>query len=342
MNINTLTQIINDTTQKNNFSGVVSLSNGENTLFCEAFGYRDRANKIKNSVSTRFCIASGTKFLTALAIFQLIEAGKLSLGDTVKKVIKTEIPGYSDEITIGHLLTHTSGIPDYFDEEEVEDFDSFMLDTPNYLLKGPKDYIRSFPDKEMKFQPGEQFSYCNSGFIILGIIIEDITGISYREYIEKQILKPCGMSESGFFSLDCLPGNTAIGYVGDRDSLKTNIYNLPIIGASDGGLYATAADIQKLWCNFLGNKIVSEENKKLMVNPFVQAASEGENFYYGQGIWIYQEKDHPPVNYIVGCDAGVSFTSNYITWKDLILTVFSNTTEGVWDITEDITGYIEQ
>src|SRR5437868_7137214 len=107
------------------FSGVISICHNNKVLYARAAGYADLSNHIENTLETRFGIASGTKFFTALAIGKLIEAEKLSFFTKLKDCIVLDFPQYSPEITIRHLLTHTSGIPDYFDEEKVTDFDSF-------------------------------------------------------------------------------------------------------------------------------------------------------------------------------------------------------------------------
>src|SRR5690242_4520511 len=152
-----LKNILDTSVDEGAFSGVISIRQKDVVLYERAAGYADRSNKIANTLETRFGIASGTKFFTALAIGKLIEAQKLSLSTKLKDCIALDFPRYSPDITIRHLLTHTSGIPDYFDEEKVADFNNFTLDTPWYALKGPRDYLAVFPDEAMKFAPGARF-----------------------------------------------------------------------------------------------------------------------------------------------------------------------------------------
>ena len=175
------------------FSGGIYVRRSGEILYQKAFGYADRSNKIPNTLDTRFGIASGTKFFTALAIGKLIEAGKLDFSSKIPELIPWDFQHYSREITVRHLLTHTSGIPDYYDEEKVEDFDNFTVGVPWHELKGPHDYLAVFPDEAMKFPPGERFSYSNSGYILLGVLIEEITGMQYRDFVEKEIFAPTGM-----------------------------------------------------------------------------------------------------------------------------------------------------
>src|SRR3712207_547521 len=163
-----LTELVDTAVDKHAFSGVVDIRQQDMVLYARAAGYADRSNKIANTLDTRFGIASGTKFFTALAIGKLIEAQQLSFSTKLQECVTLDLPRYSPDITIRHLLTHTSGIPDYYDEEKITDFDNFALNIPCYELRGPRDYLAAFPDEDMKFMPGERFSYSNGGYILLG------------------------------------------------------------------------------------------------------------------------------------------------------------------------------
>lgn len=210
----------------------------------------------------------------------------------------------------------------------------FKVAIPWYELKEPKEYFPIFPQEEMKLTPGESFSYCNSGFILLAAIIEEVSGMKYKDYLEKKIFKPIGMNNSGFFALNKLPENTALGYVEEENGWRTNVYNLPIVGGGDGGAFTTVGDLYLLWDALLNYKILSKDLVELYIKPYIKADSEGENLFYGYGIWIYKEKS--VVEYIVGCDAGVSFKSAIIREKDIVYTVISNTGNGAWPIIREI------
>ncbi len=316
------------------FSGVISVAFQDTIVYQKAFGYADQSNKLENEIGTRFGIASGTKFLTALAIGKLIDAQKLSLSTKLKDCLADEFPNYAAEITIGHLLNHTSGIPDYYDEEKITDFENFALDIPMYALKTLRDYLPAFPDEPMKFSPGTRFSYCNGGFIVLGLVIEALTGMSYQDYVTQEILQPIGMEQSGFFWLNKLPEKTALGYLEDSAGWRSNIYNLPIVGGSDGGVFTTVQDLAVLWKAFFDFQIISKELVEIYSKPSVKVESEGQNIFYGYGLWIYQAQDTREV-YILGGDAGVSFKSGVNLAKNLQSTIISNTTGGVWRILKE-------
>ena len=336
MNHNQLVESLDVSIVTHAFSGVVSIRHHGQALYERAAGYADRSNKIANSLDTRFGIASGTKFLTALAIGKLIAAQKLSLSTKLQDCITLDFPQYSPEITIRHLLTHTSGIPDYYDEANITDFDNFFVSRPWYELKGPRDYLAVFPDKPMKFRPGTRFSYSNGGFILLGVVIEELTGVPYQRYVEQAIFQAIGMQQSGYFAFNQLPEQTALGYIEEAGSWRTNIYNLPIVGASDGGAYTTAADVATLWKAFWENEIVPQDLVRLYATPYMKAETEGEATYYGHGLWIDKGTDGQPEVYIIGGDAGVSFRSSVKQASGLQVTVLSNTTNGAWPVLRDI------
>jgi CubicO group peptidase (beta-lactamase class C family) len=318
------------------FSGVVSIRQRGQVLYERAAGHADRSNKVTNTLATRFGIASGSKFFTALAIGKLVEAKQLSFSTKLKDCLALNFPHYSPEITIQHLLTHTSGIPDYYDEDKVTDFDNYSLSIPWHQLRGPRDYLALFPDEAMKFTPGERFAYCNSGYILLGMVIEELAGMKYQDFVEQAIFQAIGMYRSGYFALNQLPEQTALGYIDEETCWRTNIYQLPIVGASDGGAFTTVDDLATLWRAFWGYEILPKELVEVYAQPYMKAEREGEHTYAGHGLWIVQEAGGRPEIYMTGCDAGVSFKSSVIQVDELQITVISNTTHGAWPILRDI------
>jgi CubicO group peptidase (beta-lactamase class C family) len=331
-----LVETLNTSVDAHAFSGVISIHQQGNVLYERAAGYAERSNRIANTLETRFGIASGTKFFTALAIGKLIAAQKLSLSTKLKECLTLNFPAYAPEITVQHLLTHTSGIPDYYDEEKITDFEAFTVSRPWYELKELKDYLAVFPDEPMKFQSGARFSYSNGGYILLGLVIEALTGVKYQEYVEQEIFKASGMTQSGYFVFNRLPEKTASGYIDEPGGWRTNIYNLPIVGASDGGAYTTVQDLANLWAAFWEYKILPEGLVEIFASPYVKAEAEGAHTCYGHGLWIHDEAGRKREVYITGCDAGVSFKSSVDRGHDLQISVISNTTHGAWPILKEI------
>jgi CubicO group peptidase (beta-lactamase class C family) len=330
-----LIEQLESTAGERDFSGAISISERGNTIFEQAYGYANRSDLIKNQTDTRFGTASGTKGFTALAIGKLIQEGKLSLDTKAVEYVSMPVPNVSADVTIRHLLTHTSGIGDYYDEEEVDDYEEFFVEIPWYETKGPKDYLPLFK-KPMKFMPGERFSYCNGGYILLGVIIEEISGLPYRQYVEEQIFAPCGMTDSGYFAMNALPERTAYGYMKTDTGWKTNIFNLPIIGASDGGAFTTVGDMRKFWRALLAGNVLQTDLLESFFTPYQRAESEGEHMYYGHGFWNYNAPGKESIPRLVGCDAGVSFFSQIQRSKERITTIISNTMNGVWPLVDII------
>jgi CubicO group peptidase (beta-lactamase class C family) len=190
----------------------------------------------------------------------------------------------------------------------------------------------------MKFPPGARFSYSNGGYILLGLVIEALTGMKYRDFVDMAVFQPAGMTRSGFFAFNRLPEGTALGYVEEPGGWRTNIYDLPIIGGADGGAYMTVSDMAGLWSAFWGGQILPPELVKTFASSYVQAEADGPYTYSGHGLWMHDEPGVRREVYTTGCDAGVSFRSSVDRENDLQITVISNTTNGAWPVVRDIYG----
>ncbi|MET0786577.1 MAG: serine hydrolase domain-containing protein, partial [Paenisporosarcina sp.] len=226
-NVKSIEKVINN----EDFSGVVYVKDDNEVLFESAFGFSNRAEEQLNTVHTRFGIASGCKLFTAIAICQLVENGVLAFDTRLNDCLDIDFPHFDENVTIHHLLTHSSGIPDYFDEETMDNFEDLWKQTPMYLLKDLTDFLPLFKNEKMMFKPGERFQYNNAAYIVLGLIVQQQIGLPFTDYIEKNLFKPSGMNDSGYFSLDRLPKNTASGYIDNEDGTwKTNVYSIPIKG----------------------------------------------------------------------------------------------------------------
>ena len=184
----------------------------------------------------------------------------------------------------------------------------------------------------MKFAPGERFAYSNGGYILLGVVIEELTGQKYQDFVEQTIFKAIGMDQSGYFAMNRLPEKTALGYVEDATGWHTNIYNLPIVGASDGGAFTALRDVETLWKAFWGYEILPKALVDSYTQPFVKLNEGREDTYYGHGIGMRAGANGNREEYISGCDAGASFRSIVNRANGLEITVLSNTTHGAWPI----------
>ena len=318
------------------FSGCVLVRKNNEVLFEEAFGYADMQNKIPNTVNTRFATASVGKVFVAVGILKLIESGRLSFDSTIGSLLDFDLKGIDPDITVEQLLTHTSGIPDYFDESTMENYDELWRDYPNYKIRTSSDLIPLFIDKPMMYPKGECFLYNNTGFVVLGLIIEAITGTLFDEYLRKEVFIPGGMNDTGYFELDRLPERCANSYIYDGKSggYYTNIYSVDAKGTGAGGAFTTVRDIMSFWEELYNGKLISPDMQENMDS--VHAI--GDNEYYGYGIWLDKQPDGSFTSRFEGCDPGVSFVSTRNADGTIIIMV-SNMGQNVWKIRRKLLGY---
>ncbi|WP_114165291.1 serine hydrolase [Exiguobacterium sp. TNDT2] len=317
------------------FSGSALVMRQNDILFELQQGYANRAEQIENQTSTRFGIASGCKLFTAIAICQLVEQGKLAFTSTLCESLAIDFPRFDPGVTVEQLLTHTSGIPDYFDESVMDDFEELWRQRPMYHIRQLRDFLPMFQHEPMR-QAGGAFQYNNAGYIVLGLIVEQASGLTFTDYIERFVFKPADMTDSGYFSLDALPRNTALGYIDSADgSWRTNHYSIPVKGGADGGAFVTTQDMAKLWRNLLGHRLLGEEMTSRLFTPHVPVNETGG--HYGYGLWIQLDANRHVFKYhAMGYDPGVSFHSAYYPATDIISVVCSNKSDGAFDLMKSI------
>lgn len=238
------------------FSGSVMVEKGDRVIYSGAFGYGDKSFKAPNRIDTKFNLGSMNKMFTSVAIAQLVEAGKLSYDDTLAKVL----PDYPNKetaakITVAELLSHTSGLGDFFKPE-------FFRDREKYVKL--QSYFPIFANDPLLFEPGTKWSYSNAGFIVLGVIVEKVSGQDYFDYVREHIFKPAGMNDTDSYGIGEVAPNLAIGYtraesydplgIGPREM---NWQTLPLKGSSAGGGYSTAPDLMKFVKALRSGKLIS-------------------------------------------------------------------------------------
>jgi CubicO group peptidase (beta-lactamase class C family) len=308
------------------FSGVFSVSGEQGVIFEKCCGYRNRSENLTNNSNTSFGIASGTKMFTGLAVCKLIEETKLSLEDKLCDVLPYDLGQIDKGISIFHLLTHTSGIGDYIDEEtenSAEQMRDLYSRYPVYLWDRLEYYLPMITPLPPKFKPGERFGYSNAGFVLLGLVVEAVSGLSYHDFVRDMIITPCKLEHTDFYRMDALPANTALGYMNDKKSgeWRTNIYNIPIRGGSDGGLFTCAGDLDKLWRNIFSHNILSEDTLSAFLKPQVFRT---EFKSYGLGIYRYNRGSNLAY-YAAGSDFGVNFFTAYFPERRIVASALGNT-----------------
>ena len=260
-------ETIDPVAEQNGFAGVVSVDRGDEIEFVKAYGLADRAHQIPNTAATRFAIASGTKGLTALTVVSLINDGALSLSTTARSVLGKDLPLIGGDVTIEHLLAHRSGIGDYLDEDDGHQITDYVLTVPAHDLAATGQYLAVLDGHPVKFPAGERFCYCNSGYVVLALIAERVTGIPFHQLVRDRVCTPAGMRDTGFFRSDELPDRTALGYLPIDGVSRTNVFHLPVRGSGDGGIYSTAADISAFWQALFTGKLAPAAWVAEMVRP---------------------------------------------------------------------------
>jgi D-alanyl-D-alanine carboxypeptidase len=246
------------------FSGALLVAKNDHVLFSHAYGLADRKRGIPNTIRTRFRIGSMNKMFTAVAILQLVDAGKIELTAALGKYL-THYPNRDvAKVTIHQLLTHTGGTGDIFGP----DFDQHRTE-----LRTLADYVRLYDKRGLEFQPGSDWSYSNYGFILLGRVIEKVTGQSYYDYVQQHIYAPAGMARSGSLPEDQAVPERSTGYTKPPEATASlpNTDTLPYRGTSAGGGYSTVEDLARFAQALFSHKLLSPDSTKLLITGKVNA-----------------------------------------------------------------------
>ena len=274
--VNDLQSTLSRLSEADKFSGAALLAKNDDILFQGAYGYADHAFGVKNTVDTKFNIASMGKMFTGVAILQLAEAGKLSLDDHLSK----DLPSYPNRqvarsVTIRQLLTHTSGLSDFFGPKFVASNMS-RFNTLESLLP-------FFVDAPLLFKPGSQWRYSNAGYIVLGLVIAHLSGETYYDYVQQHIFNPAGMHDTGNWPADQDVPNRAVGYTNleaPQAARKSNIFFLQR-GGSAGGGYSTVGDLFRFARALERRELLNEAYTKLDLGGQVATGRPGVRYGFG-------------------------------------------------------------
>lgn len=308
------------------FSGVVHVERRGEVLLSRASAFADRSARVPNTPDTRFGTASGSKTFTAVAVALLVDEGRLSFDARLADCLPLRFPRFDPGVTLHHLLTHTAGIPDYFDESVMTDYAALWRDRPASSMRTPADFLPMFRDLPQGFPPGARFAYNNAGFIVLGLVVEHASGMPFARFVETRVFAPCGMTGSGYYALDRLPERTAIGYAIDEESgtWRANTGMLPVVGGPDGGAFTTAADMSRFWTTLLEERLLAPSTTRRMLTPHAPAPEEGEGAWHGYGLWLTRNGPDVASVHALGADPGVRFRSSVHPDRDLRVTVLGN------------------
>jgi D-alanyl-D-alanine carboxypeptidase len=241
------------------FAGTVMLTRNGKVLFSGAYGLADRGKKVANTLDTRFRVGSINKMFTGTAILQLVQAGKIALNDPLGKYL-TDYPNQdvADKVTIHQLLTHTGGTGDIFGPE----FDAHRLE-----LRTLDDYVALLGKRSLAFEPGARWEYSNYGMVLLGCVIERVSGQSYYDYVAKRIYKPAGMTRTGSEPENKRVTGRSIGYtrLPGATAWTPNTDTLPFRGTSAGGGYSTVGDLVKFSAALVNHELLDAEHTQLLI-----------------------------------------------------------------------------
>ncbi len=268
-NLDRMEQIIQYEVSNKAFMGTVLVARGNSVLLSRGYGSANLEWNQPNSPTTKFRLGSLTKQFTAAAVLLLEERGKVSLTDPIKKHLP-DAPAAWDAITIHHLLSHSSGIPNF---TSFPDYESTKT-----VATTPTQTIARFRDKPLDFPPGDRFAYSNSGYIVLGALIEKISGMPYAQFLQENIFTPLAMKDTGYDDSEAIIPQRAAGYVRGPKGRGIAPYVNMTIPFSAGGLYSTTEDLLKWQLALATGKVVSAASFAKMTTP-----NKGN---YGYGLTI--------------------------------------------------------
>jgi len=299
-------QIIQSYVADHKFMGSVLVARDGKTLLDKGYGFANLEWQVPDTPTTKFRIGSITKQFTAASILLLEERGKLKTDDPVKKYMP-DAPAAWDKVTIFHLLTHTSGIPS---------FTSFP-DLPKRQLEAmtPQQLVDWFRDKPLEFEPGTKWNYSNSGYVLLGYLIEKISGQSYADFVQQNIFTPLGMKDSGYDSNSAIIERRAAGYAPGKNGPENAGFVNMTVPLSAGGLYSTTEDLLRWEQGLFGGKLLSPASLAKMTTPFKED--------YAFGLGVSSQGGHKAITH----DGGIQgFNTSMIYYPDekLVIEVLAN------------------
>jgi CubicO group peptidase (beta-lactamase class C family) len=313
-------------TEGETFTGAVLVARNGKILLSQGYGWANRDNQIENTPQTKYRLGSVTKQFTAVAILILQSQGRLDVQELICLYIP-ECPPSWQEITIHHLLSHTSGIPNL---TEFPDFKTFKATSTT-----PEQTIARFRDKPLDFQPGDKWNYSNSGYVLLGYIIEQVSGQSYETFLQQNIFEPLQMTNTGYDHND---GDLATGYTGADSHWEVPEYIDMTLPYAAGGLYSTVEDLYRWDQALYTGQLVSQESLDLMFTPHAKMTMNGLG--YGYGWFVGRMNQHQAVSHGGGIDGFITEIRRYIADEVTIIILSNRQTTNVPQVADQIAAVV--
>lgn len=321
------------------FSGAALVWRDGGPLFSYAGGIAHRGHGVPVTESTRFLVASVTKMVTAATALRLVERGKVRLDQPVVEVLPVEhhTSALTGDHTVHHLLSHTSGLPNYHDDEDETpaSFTSCWDRVPCQRTRRPADLLPLFTDLPAKAKPGERYSYADANYILAGLVIEAVTGKPYAQAAADEVLTPADMRDSGFDQRDAEPPRLATGYLHDPDTpyeqWPANVFSVPAGGMPDGGLVTTPTDLARLVDALVDGRLVSPEMFAVMTFPQCGRTKSVDRYGYGLEMGFDADNQLVVLGHN-GLDPGVSAVVAHHPAAATTIVVLCNHDRGSWAV----------
>ncbi|HET6177796.1 MAG TPA: serine hydrolase [Candidatus Sulfotelmatobacter sp.] len=305
-NVPRMEEVIQSYVSNKEFMGSVLVARDGKVLLSKGYGRANLEWEIPDSPTTKFRLGSITKQFTAACILLLEERGKLKVDDPVKKYMP-DAPAAWDKVTVFHVLTHTSGIPSFTGFPDYASTEAFPT-TPEKL-------VARFRDKPLEFQPGEKWNYSNSGYVLLGYLIEKITHQSYAQFVQENIFNPLGMKDSGYDLHSAIILHRASGYEPGPQGVINAGYIDMSIPLSAGALYSTTEDLLRWEQGLMGGKLLSAASLQKMTTPFKND--------YAFGLGVHTANGHKVIDHNGGIE-GFNTALAYYPEDKLTVVVLAN------------------
>jgi CubicO group peptidase (beta-lactamase class C family) len=317
------------------FSGVVLVRRAGETLFEAAHGLASRAHGVPNAMDTRFAVASVGKWPLAVATLRLVERGELDLGARVVDLLPAaqRPASLGGAHTLHHLLSMTSGLPNWYDDSDEETWDAFEAAVAAMPGRGrrPADLVPLFADAPARRPPGEVYEYCDANFVLVGLVLEAVTGRDWADVLRDEVLDVVEMPDTGIDSLDEDPPRMAVGYLvddGPAERRRSNVFSVTARPMPDGGLVTTAADVAAFVEALQGGRLLGPDLLAAMRTPHAPPTDEGEA--YGYGCLLTVEDDRVVIIGHAGGDPGVACLVAHHLEAATTVIVLCNQDRGAW------------
>lgn len=318
-----LNEFVASYAKKHDFSGTILIQRKSEIVYARSFGLANRQHRVLHTLRTKYKIASITKVLTAVLILRLYEQGKLDLNKTVKTYLPVYAGEAGERVTIHQLLNHTAGMAN-IDRNLTSAESAIRNGIPH--LQTPMttdDLLRKYASDKLVNEPGKVFDYNNADYIVLGKIIERVSGKPYEEFLRENILQPLNMRHSGMLDQQRILDDLADNYF-YRDDVKRLANDLPVYienWYAAGAMYSTAGDVLKFADALFGRKLLKQETLDRMFTPGLDE--------YGYGVWVYNDYEINGKKYKIVKRPGSIMGANSMLFRiseaDATIIILSNT-----------------